>query len=224
VVPAWNEAGYLGATLASIHAAARALGIDYEIVVADDGSTDATVEIARLGGANVVTVAHRQIAATRNAGARTARGERLVFVDADTCVDAAVVRAALAAMEGGAIGGGSGVRFGAGAPAWAVAILWFTVRLFRIARLAAGCFVFCTRAGFDAVGGFDEAYFGAEEIVLSRALKRRGRFVVLREAVTTSARKSAQGWQLLVVALRLALRGPAVVRRREGMDFWYRKK
>lgn len=223
MVPAWNEAGYLGATLASIHAAARALSIAYEIVVADDGSTDATAEIARRGGARVVVVAHRQIAATRNAGARSALGERLAFVDADTRVDAALVRAALAALDAGAIGGGCAVRFEEGAPAWAAAILWFTVRLFRTTRLAAGCFVFCTRAGFEAVGGFDEAYFGAEEIVLSRALKRRGRFVVLREAVTTSARKSAQGWQLLAVALRVLLRGPSVIRRREGMDFWYRK-
>jgi hypothetical protein len=40
-----------------------------------------------------------------------------------------------------------------------------------------------------AVGGFDEAFFGAEEIVISRALRNHGRFVVLKEAVTTSGRK-----------------------------------
>ena len=43
VVPAYNEERYLGATLASIHAAALAVAEPYEIVVADDASTDATV-------------------------------------------------------------------------------------------------------------------------------------------------------------------------------------
>ena len=42
VVPAYNEEKYLPATLASIHAAASALGLSYEIVVANDASTDAT--------------------------------------------------------------------------------------------------------------------------------------------------------------------------------------
>ncbi len=49
---------------------------------------------------------------------------------------------------------------------------------------AAGCFLFCTRSAFVAVDGFDEAFFGAEEVVMSRALKRHGKFVVLRDAVT----------------------------------------
>lgn len=42
--------------------------------------------IALAHGARVVDVSHRQIAPTRNSGAAAARGERLVFVDADTVV------------------------------------------------------------------------------------------------------------------------------------------
>jgi hypothetical protein len=38
--------------------------------------------------------------------------------------------------------------------------------------LAGGCFLFCTRAAFDAVGGFDETLFAAEEGVMSRRLAR----------------------------------------------------
>ena len=47
VIPAYNEELYLPPTLDAIHSAARALAIDYEIVVADDGSTDATAALAR---------------------------------------------------------------------------------------------------------------------------------------------------------------------------------
>jgi hypothetical protein len=56
-------------------------------------------------------VEHRQISATRNAGARQARGEILFFVDANTLVNALVVQSALRSIREGAIGGGSFPRF-----------------------------------------------------------------------------------------------------------------
>jgi glycosyltransferase involved in cell wall biosynthesis len=225
VVPAYNEEKYLGATLESIHAAARAVGEPYEIVVADDASTDRTAEIAAAEGARVEHVENRQIAKTRNSGAKVATGEYLIFVDADTRIDAAVVRAALAALRSGAVGGGAGVRIDE-APRWAHIATAMLLTVFRWLRLAAGCFVYCTREAFDAVGGFDETYFGAEELVISRALGRVGRFVVLREAVLTSGRKmhGRSAWQIFKITFGLALRGPAGVRRREGMDFWYQDR
>lgn len=225
VVPAYNEEKYLRPTLEAIHASARAAGEPYEIVVADDASTDSTADVAREMGARVVRVEYRQIAATRNAGARAARGELLVFVDADTRVNAPLVAGAVAALHAGAVGGGAPVRIEP-APAWVRAFmaLCFTPFYFRLARWAAGCFVFCTRAAFEAVGGFDERYYASEEIGLSRALKRVGRFVILPSAVTSSARKlegrtpGSLAWMLV----RLAAAGPAGLRRRTGATaFWY---
>jgi hypothetical protein len=52
-----------------------------------------------------------------------------------------------------------------------------------VGRVAGGCDIFCTRAAFDAVGGFDEQLLAMEKIVLGRALHRRGRVVFVREAV-----------------------------------------
>ena len=91
-------------------------------------------------------------------------------------------------------------------------------------RWAAGCFLFCTRAAFDAVGGFDEAYYASEEIHISRALGRTGRFVVLREAVTTSGRKTQtySFWASTRLGLRLLLGGLGSVKsRRATAAFWY---
>ena len=73
------------------------------------------------------------------------------------------------------------------------------------------------------MGGFDETLFGAEEWALSRALRRRGRVVILREAVTTSGRKlrTHSVSEVLLVFLRVGLRGPKVLRERRGLDLWY---
>ena len=75
VVPAHNEEPLLPATLRAIHDAAAACEIEYEIIVADDASTDRTAHVAADSGARVVSVQHRQISATRNSGARAASGE-----------------------------------------------------------------------------------------------------------------------------------------------------
>jgi hypothetical protein len=72
------------------------------------------------------------------------------------------------------------------------------------------------------VGGFNEAYYCAEEVVLSRALGQQGRFVVLRESVTTSARKfrTYSTRELLTSMSRIARRGRKAMQRREGLELW----
>jgi len=226
IVPAYNEERLLGATLDALRAAALATGEPYELIVADDASTDRTAAIAAQHGAILVSVAHRQIAATRNSGARKANGDWLIFVDADTLVSEAVVRSAVEALRSGAVGGGAAVEFDGTVPLYARLLLPVLVRSFRWAGLAAGCFLFCTRHAFAAVGGFDEAFYGAEELVMSRALKRQGRFVVLRQAVITSGRKlrTHSVREMLAILARLALRGPGAVKQRQGMDLWYAER
>lgn len=223
IIPAYNEERLLGASLDALHTAARSVGEAYELIVVDDASTDATSLVAAGFGARVVRVAHRQIAATRNSGARVALGESLIFVDADTVVNAALVRSAMAALRNGAAGGGAAVSFDGVVPFYAKLLLPVFVRLFRFARLAAGCFLFCSHAAFAAAGGFDEQLFCAEELAMSQALKRCGRFVVLRETVTTSGRKlrTYSGRELLRMLGAMALRGPGAVKQRQGNDIWY---
>lgn len=226
IVPAYNEERLLGATLDALHAAARAVGEPYELVVVDDASTDRTPIIALRHDAVLVSVAHRQIAATRNSGARKAKGDSFIFVDADTIVNEAVVRAAVEALRGGAAGGGAAVKFDGAVPLYARLLMPVLVWSFRTAGLAAGCFLFCSRNAFAAVGGFDESFYGAEELVISQALKRHGKFVVLRQAVTTSGRKlrTHSVREMLAILARLVLRGPGAVKQRQGMDLWYAER
>jgi glycosyltransferase involved in cell wall biosynthesis len=223
IVPAHNEAALIGATLQALQSAAGTLAQPFEIIVVDDGSSDATGEIAAAAGAHVLRVEHRHIAATRNAGAATAHGDRLVFVDADTQVDATVLQAAVAALREGACGGGAGVRLlgqVAWYERWAETIF---IVAFRLARIAPGCFVFCSRAAFEAAGGFDMRYYAGEDVAFSRRLARQGRFVILRETVRTSARKlrTFTALEHLHLFLRFALRGRRLLHSREALELWY---
>jgi glycosyltransferase involved in cell wall biosynthesis len=223
IVPAYNEERLLGGTLSAIARARLGIAEASEVIVVDDASTDGTSAIALAHSARVVSVNCRHIAATRNAGAREARGTWLVFVDADTIVTEEVVQSAVGALRAGAVGGGCDVRFDGRLPRYGRLLVALILPVYRGLQLAAGCFLFCTRAAFDAVGGFDETLFAAEEAVMSRALRRRGRFVILREHVVTSGRKlrSHSGREILGGLLRLALGGPRALRRREGLEIWY---
>jgi hypothetical protein len=76
------------------------------------------------------------------------------------------------------------------------------------------------------VGGFDETLFATEEIALSRALKRQGRFVILRVPVVTSGRKlrSHSAGEILGL-FGVALRGGrASLRTRRHLGLWYGRR
>lgn len=223
IVPAHNEAQLLGPTLQALHVAARTTGTAYELIVVDDASTDATAAIAAAAGARVIAVTHRQIARARNAGARVAAGRIFVFVDADTRVEARTMAATVAAVERGCVGGGALLRFDGPLPLPVRATSLLLRVTMRITGLAAGAYIFATREAFEAVGGFDETLFVTEELTLSRALRRRGRFAILSESVVTSGRKARthSARELLAPLGLLFRRGPGSRRQRADLDLWY---
>ncbi len=84
IVPARNCAAQLQACLQALRATA---GVDHEIIVVDDASTDDTAEVALRHGARVRRLERQSgPAMARNRGAAEARGQYLLFVDADVCV------------------------------------------------------------------------------------------------------------------------------------------
>jgi glycosyltransferase involved in cell wall biosynthesis len=226
IVPAHNEQACLPRTLRAIHESARVVGQPYEIIVVDDASTDATAEIARQNNARVVSVNHRQIAATRNAGGRAARGERFFFVDADTTANPRAVAAALRYMDKGAVGGGAPTWFDENDAVPAVIRpLGFPARIItKLVGFTGGAFMFCTSEAFHATRGFNERLYWAEEGSFALRLKREGRFVVLWERVLTSGRRfrTLSGPKALGILVRMVSSPSKIFTRRESVEkIWY---
>ena len=225
VIPAHNEELLIGSTVLACNQAGRAIGGDFEIVVACDGCTDRTDEIATAAGAKVTHTTKRIIAGARNAGAAVATGELLIFVDADTSPPPESVVEAVSAIRAGAVGGGAGVVLDGRVHFAAEVLLAVINRAFRMARLTGGCFLFCTRPAFEAAGGWDETLLVSEEIAMAGALKKIGRFEIVRTPVITSGRKlrTYSAWEFVKI-FGIAIVRPNARRDRKHLDLWYGKR
>ena len=222
MVPAHNEAANIQGCVAAILQAAPGA----EVIVVADACGDETAVLARASGARVVEVEHRHIAATRNAGGQAASGETIFFVDGDTRVTAAVVRAACLALEDGAVGGGALFKFDRPVPFYAVIAEKLASLFCLVTQMSGGCILFCTRATFERLGGFNTGLYAGEELDFAHRVKKLGRFRVVPHAVITSGRKIRMysGWEILGMLWRLAWKGPRALRDRRGLELWYQRR
>src|SRR5262245_16806151 len=196
IVPAYNEAAVLPETLGRIRASLNAAAAESELIVVDNASEDVTAEVAREAGARVISEPTRNIAAVRNAGARGAEGDVLVFIDADTRVPENLFSGILNALKDERCHGGAvAVKYDQLRRPWMKWYLagWeFWAAAFNYAQGAAQ---FSRRRVFAAVGGYDEGIFMGEDIDfywrMRRYARRHGGFVkVLSEPrVVTSGRR-----------------------------------
>ena len=229
IIPAYNEESLLPATLANLRLAMETLPYKGEIIVVDNDSTDNTRNIARNNGTRIIFEPFRQIARVRNSGARAARGDFLVFLDADSIPPPPLLQQALTLMDNGCCcGGGSLLKFDSNLPFLADSLVRFWNWLSRTNRLAAGSFVFSLAQGFFESGGFDEKIYAGEEILFSRRISKWGRkhnlpFIILEDyPVITSARKfhwySSLHLALLLLFFTIF---PLALRSRSLCKFWY---
>lgn len=233
VIPCYNEAALLPRLLTSVDAARRAFAggpDEIEVIVSDNGSTDDTAAIATARGCRVVSTTVRRIGAVRNAGAAVARGAILAFIDADSQVHPDtfnVLASHLGRPE--IVGGSTGAtmeRWSAGIVATYAMIIPFV----WLTNLDIGV-VFCRRADFDTIGGYDASMKFAEDVKFLLALRRLGRsrdsrLVRARSAkVIASTRKFDRfgDWHYIT----LMVKGPWYLisgRRRAAFadEYWYK--
>lgn len=147
---------------------------EFEIVVADNGSTDDTVSIAREFTSHVHTFPRVTVGALRNSGAAAARGDILAFIDADCIAHPGWLEGARTALVEGGVAVGNKYDRPAG-DGW-IEALWLgdvPPGRVRTQELWAGNLVL-PRANFVECGGFDETLVSYEDVWLADALARRG--------------------------------------------------
>jgi glycosyltransferase involved in cell wall biosynthesis len=185
VIPAHNAERTLTQVLSAVRAEASAVPLE-EVIVVNDGSADATAELARAGGAKVVSQARLGPAAARNLGARYARGEVIVFLDADCVPEQGALSALLEPFSEADV---AGVRGGytthQRSPVARFAQLELDEKQERLGRNGHVVFVdtACAayrREDFLCMGGFDESFRApsVEDVDLSFRMAAHGRRMV----------------------------------------------
>jgi len=231
IVPAYNEEKLLPRTLIAVKDVMDSIDMAGEVIVVDNNSDDETVNIARHYGARIVHEPVNQISRARNAGARVSTGKYLIFLDADTVITSGLLRKALANLEcGECCGGGVLVKGDKALPKTMQRMLELWNFLSLKFGLAAGCFIYCLREGFEAIGGFNEKVYVSEEIWFSRKLtswgnKRNLKFqIITSPIIVTSTRKL--DWyspgKLIWHSLPVLIFPPAIFFRRLCSP-WYRR-
>jgi glycosyltransferase involved in cell wall biosynthesis len=180
IIPAYNEERFITEVVRRIHELVRGRH-DYEIIVADHGSSDRTVELARAQGAAVFVHTGGTIGRLRNLGATHAAGGVFVFLDADILLterwidhldeNLALLRARPRTLTGALCG----------VPAnssW-IERCWFdpAQRNHRVTHIGSAHLI-TTRAFYEELGGFTESLRTGEDYDLSaRALALGGQIV-----------------------------------------------
>jgi glycosyltransferase involved in cell wall biosynthesis len=229
VIPAHNEELYLSTTLASVKRAEAQLGelnLTTQIIVVDDGSTDDTSGIARRLGASVVATNLRNIAAARNAGAKTTDAWLIVFLDADTVIPPSALLRAWSAVGAGAAGGVieptyRPTRF----CSRLLCIFWDFYR--RVTGGGQGVFMFCARETFRALCGFDETIFMGEDTDFFRRMhswakeQRRALIRISDICVWPSTRRYDRWPQWKILLYQNPFVAACFVRSRRFWRGWY---
>ena len=102
IMPCLNDAETIGVCVDKALAALRDAGIDGEVIVADNGSTDGSQQIARERGARLVPVPERGYGAALIGGFTAARGRYLIMADGDDSYNFAHIPRFLAKLREGA--------------------------------------------------------------------------------------------------------------------------
>jgi rSAM/selenodomain-associated transferase 2 len=180
IIPTLNEEQRVGAAIESAFAAGAA-----EVIVADGGSRDSTVDVAHTRGARVLTGADMR-ARQLNLGARDATHDALIFLHADTLLPAGAADAVELAIAVGAVFGGFRIAFLEPGLGYAARLINARTKFTR--QPWGDQAQFARRDVFLESGGYPEIPI-MEDYELARRMKRAGLTAVLPLTVRTSGRR-----------------------------------
>ena len=189
IVPAYNAEKHLARCLEALLAQTMPRN-QYEIIVVDDGSRDATYKIAQSLGVRVLSQANGGAAAARNLGAQNARGAIVIFIDADSVPDKSWLEKMVAPFANPDIAGASGEKKTHQTNLWAQYVqIEYDYKYDLMRNHAYTDFIDSSTAAyrrevFVQNGGFDTSFMEAEDTELSFRLAERGyKMVLIRDAI-----------------------------------------
>lgn len=195
IVTTKNEEKYIESCLKSIRSQTFK---NFELIVSDAESNDSTVKIARKY-ADKVIVKKTNVAAGRNFGATTSRGEILVFVDADTVLLSDTLEKIVGAFKKKNV-------IGASCPALPLSTeekyIWFYLFYNRFAKFSirlkkpsiAGFFCAYRKDAFDKIGGFDENVGVLEDFHLSIRISKLGKIKFVESTLVLTSHRRLKDW------------------------------
>lgn len=189
ITPTLNEEKYLPLLLDSIK---KQEFKDYEIIVADAGSKDKTVEIAQKAGCRIVKGGKAPFG--RNRGAEAARGDILFFLDADLvpCTSKFLGNAIKEFHDRKLSAAGFAIRALGGKKIDEIAFLcWNTIAFVcqKFSPYVAGA-IMVTKEAHNSVGGFDEQGLFADDVSYARAVGKKFKFGFIKnEPIFFSTRR-----------------------------------
>ena len=217
IVPAHNEGEYLARTLEALQVQDYS---NYEVIVVCNGCSDNTAAIARGRCHVLIDTQERGISLARNRGARAARGELLLFLDADTLLEPDCLRTiARRFKRTDAAGTLKGLP---DSPRWIYHILYFFKNRMHSLRLHKGSVgvILCWKDDFLATGGFDEHLHVMENSHLIRQLCQFGRYRFIGQtSALTSMRRYDRTGPLQTVALWVRIWLRSLVRGVRGEQY-----
>lgn len=184
IVPALNEERHLPGMLRTI--AEIMSGMKYEIIVADNGSADSTVKLALENGAQVFQDSTMKIGGLRNLGASHAKGEILVFLDADMYITPSwgmeIANTVSLLRDNPRIITGS--RAGVGTkPGWIERYWFLPMTADKSALYINSGHLIVRRDLFDEIGMFDERLATGEDWELCARARKKGVSVINNPAL-----------------------------------------
>lgn len=210
VIPAFNEQKALPGTLSALFGQSG----DYEVIVVDGGSSDGTIEVAKLFPVAQVIEAPKGRASQMNAGAGLATGEWLLFLHADTLLPSGAIQR-LNELESDVAVQAGGFRHRFSGDDWRLKLISFldNVRCARSSIIYGDQALFVRRTLFEHLSGFPNQPI-LEDVAFCERLLTVTQPLLLSPAVVTDARKFVKMgvWRsflrVLVIILHVEYRLP----------------
>ena len=192
IIPAHNEERYLDRTLDALR---RQNCQRFEIIVVANGCSDHTADVARNRCHRLIVLSQKGLGVARNLGARMARGELLVFLDADTILEPMALRRI---AEDFTIGHAAGTLIGKpDSDRLLYRVFYFVKNSIHWARHnGSSGVIICWKKHFERIGGFDEGLEVRENSDLIRRLKEFGNYKLVSDvtAITSMRRYEQRGF------------------------------